>query len=180
VVYLGPNPSREDLRALTFSFVNVMTQLTCREPISPNVLTRDASTAYLFGLRNATETIASFMAQRLCPLLAGSDFVGMADHIVDSIHDFLESGSETFFDSNSSEGSHHPSRECFMVEISDGHVSSASDSGDTLREVPVRAVAGGARVPPPAAAASALHSWDDRCWSNCLHDSMSSRKQATS
>jgi hypothetical protein len=132
------------------------------------------------GMPRQHTCLACAMPRRLSLVSWHNAFVGMADHIVDSIHDFLESGSETFFDSNSSEGSHHPSRECFMVEISDGHVSSASDSGDTLREVPVRAVAGGARVPPPAAAASALHSWDDRCWSNCLHDSMSSRKQATS
>jgi hypothetical protein len=42
-----------------------------------------------------------------------------------------------------------------MAETSDGHVSSASDSTETPREVPVRAVVGGARVLPSAAAASA-------------------------
>jgi hypothetical protein len=42
-----------------------------------------------------------------------------------------------------------------MAETSDGHISSARDSGETLQEVPVRAGAGGARVPPPVAAASA-------------------------
>jgi hypothetical protein len=38
-----------------------------------------------------------------------------------------------------------------MAETSDGHVSSASDSGETPREVPVCAGAGEARVPPPTA-----------------------------
>jgi hypothetical protein len=129
-----------------------MTQLVDGEPISPDVLTRDASAAYSFSLHNATETIASFVAQHLCPLPADSEFVGMANYIMDSIHNLLESGSKTFSNSNSSGGSHHPSRECFMAETSDGHVSSTSDSGETPREVPVHAVVGGARVPPLAAA----------------------------
>jgi hypothetical protein len=82
------------------------------------------------------------VAQRFRPLPADSEFVRMMDYILDLIHDLLESGLETFSDSSSSEGSHHPSRECFMAETSDGHASSASDSGKTPREVPVRATVG--------------------------------------
>jgi hypothetical protein len=92
--------------------------------------------AYPFGLCNAMETIASFMVQRLHPLPMGGKFVRMADYIVDSIHDLLESGSGMLFNSNSSEGSHHPSWECFMVENSNGHVSSASDSSKTPESSP--------------------------------------------
>jgi hypothetical protein len=77
------------------------------------------------------ETIASFMAQCLCPFSADNEFVKVVDYIVDSIHDLLGSDSETFFDSSSSRGSHHPSQECFMAETSNGHFSSASDSGET-------------------------------------------------
>jgi hypothetical protein len=55
---------------------------------------------------------------------------------MDSIHDLLESGSGMLSDSNSSEGSHHPSWECFMVENSNGHVSSANDSGKTPERSP--------------------------------------------
>jgi hypothetical protein len=106
-VYLGPNPSREDLHALTFSFTNVITQLTGGEPISLDVLAQEALAAYPFSLRNAAETIASFVAQCLRPLPADSEFVGMADYIVDSIHDLLELGSETFSNSNSSRRSHY-------------------------------------------------------------------------
>ena len=36
--FLGPRPSREDLRRLTSSFANVMTQLTGGEPLSPEYL----------------------------------------------------------------------------------------------------------------------------------------------
>jgi hypothetical protein len=75
-VYLGPYLSREDLRALTFSFANIMIQLVGWEPISPDVLAWDASAAYPFGLHNAAETIASFMAQRLCPLLKDTSLLG--------------------------------------------------------------------------------------------------------
>jgi hypothetical protein len=38
-VYLGPHPSWEDLCALTFSFVNIMTQLAGGETLSPDILT---------------------------------------------------------------------------------------------------------------------------------------------
>ena len=39
-VFLGPRPSREELRRLTFSFANAMMQLTRGEPLSPKHLNR--------------------------------------------------------------------------------------------------------------------------------------------
>jgi hypothetical protein len=66
--------------------------------------------------------------------------MGMVDHVVDSVLDLLASDSETLSDFGSSEGSHHPSCECFMVQegqrTPDGHVTDASDSGETPQEVP--------------------------------------------
>jgi hypothetical protein len=44
-IFLGPHPFQEDLHNLTFSFVNVMTQPTRGEPLSPTYLAQDASTA---------------------------------------------------------------------------------------------------------------------------------------
>jgi hypothetical protein len=38
--------------ALTFSFVNIMTQLTSEEPLSPDTLTQATTTMFLYGLRN--------------------------------------------------------------------------------------------------------------------------------
>jgi hypothetical protein len=38
-VYLGPHPYWEDLRALTFSFINILMQLTGGEPLSLDILT---------------------------------------------------------------------------------------------------------------------------------------------
>jgi hypothetical protein len=56
-VYLGPHLSWEDPRALTFSFVNIMTQLAGREPLYPDILTQGALTAFRYGLRNAAQTV---------------------------------------------------------------------------------------------------------------------------
>jgi hypothetical protein len=41
----------------------------------------------------------------------------MADYIADSVHDLLESGSETSSDPDSEMGSHHPPFECFMSDL---------------------------------------------------------------
>ena len=55
--FLGPRPSREDVRCLTFFFANVMMQLAGGEPLSPEYLTQDAPTAFSFGPRNATRIV---------------------------------------------------------------------------------------------------------------------------
>jgi hypothetical protein len=52
-------------------------------------------------------------------------FVALADYIMESIHDLLVRDLESISDSTSSQGSYHPSHECFMAEIVD----------DTHREV---------------------------------------------
>jgi hypothetical protein len=44
------------------------------------------------------------------------EFVGMTDYIMESFHDLLAGDLEEVFDSDSSKGSHHPSRECFMAD----------------------------------------------------------------
>ena len=59
---LGPRPSWEDLRRLTFSFANIMTQLAEGEPLSTKYLIRSAPTVLPFGLRNAAETIGHLVA----------------------------------------------------------------------------------------------------------------------
>jgi hypothetical protein len=112
-------------------------------------------TAFPYSLRNAAQIVERHVAQLSSPTPANDEFVGMADFSVESIHDVLASNSESISGSVSSEGSHHPSVECFMAETSEGHISSTSDSGETPREVPVRAGAGGVRVPPLVTVASA-------------------------
>ena len=85
--FLGPRPSWEDLCCLTFSFSNIMTQLAGGEPLSPEYLTRDASAAFLFSLRNATRTVGHLVIQRMCSPPMDDEFMGMADYVVESFHD---------------------------------------------------------------------------------------------
>jgi hypothetical protein len=63
------------------------------------------------------------------------EFMGMADFFMESTHDLPAGDSESISGFASSEGSHHPSQECFMAETSEGHISSASDSTKTPQEV---------------------------------------------
>jgi hypothetical protein len=87
----------------------------------------------------------------------------MANYVVESIHDLLASDSESISDSASSQGSYHPSCECFMAEIVDdahreatleGHVASANDGaphgGNGAPPLPAdgRGAATDAEVPP--------------------------------
>jgi hypothetical protein len=59
------------------------------------------------------------MARHSCSPPMNDEFMGMANYIVESIHNLLVSDSETISDSASSQESYHPSRECFMAEITD-------------------------------------------------------------
>ena len=59
------------------------------------------------------------------------EFVGMADYIAESFHDPLVGDLESISDYNSSRGSHHPSRECFMVGTPKGRVESIHEGGLT-------------------------------------------------
>jgi hypothetical protein len=72
-VYLGPHPSWEDLCALTFFFVNIMTQLAGGEPLSPDVMTQGASMAFPYGLRNAAQIVERHMALHSCPMPANDE-----------------------------------------------------------------------------------------------------------
>jgi hypothetical protein len=93
-----------------------MTQLAGGEPLSPDTMTQGASTVFPYGLRNAAQIVERHMAR--C-FRTNDEFVGMANYIVESIHDLLVSDSESISDFVSSQGSYHPSRECFMADIVD-------------------------------------------------------------
>ena len=81
-------------------------------------------TALPFGLRNAAEAVGHLVA-RCTPLSPANDeFVGMTEYVTESFHDLLVGESESPSDSDSSRGSHHPSRECFMAGTPEGHVES--------------------------------------------------------
>ena len=79
-----------------------------------------------FGLRYATTTVSHLVAQLMIPFSTNNEFVGVIEHVTESLHGLLieEPGSPS--GSDSSRGSHHPSRECFMVGTLEGHVKSIS------------------------------------------------------
>ena len=55
------------------------------------------------------------------------EFMGVIEHVMGSIHDLLVEELESPSSSDSSRGSHHPSRECFMTGTPEGHVESVPE-----------------------------------------------------
>ena len=53
-------------------------------------------------------------------------FVGVIEHDMESLHKLLTEEPGSSSSSDSSRGSHHPSRECFMTQTLEGHVQSVS------------------------------------------------------
>jgi len=76
----------------------------------------------LFGLRNTTVTVSHLVAQRMVPPPTNDEFVGVIEHVVKSFHYLLAEELESLSGSDSSKGSHHPSREYFMMGVPKGHV----------------------------------------------------------
>ena len=109
-----------------------MIQLIGGEPLSPEHLTRGAPTAFLFGLHNAAGTVGHLMAQCMHPSPMNDKFMGMTEYVMESFHDLLMGYLELLSDSNSSRGSHHPSRECFMAGTLEVRVERVHEGGATL------------------------------------------------
>ena len=65
------------------------------------------------------------------PSPTNGEFVGMTEYVTQSFHDLLMEELESPSDSDSSRGSHHPSRECFMAGTPDGYVESIHEGGAT-------------------------------------------------
>ena len=59
------------------------------------------------------------------------EFLGMTEYVAESFHDLLAREMELPSTSNSSRGSHHPSRECFMAGTLEGHVKSIHEEEAT-------------------------------------------------
>ena len=71
------------------------------------------------------------MGQHTPPSPANNKFVGMTEYVAESFHDLLAGASKSPSGSNSNRGSHHPSRECFMVGTPEGHVESIHEEEAT-------------------------------------------------
>ena len=84
-----------------------------------------------FGLRNATATVSHLVAQHMVPPPTNDEFVGVIEHVTESFHDLLAEEPELPSGSDSSRGSHHPSRECFMMGTLEGHVESIHEGEAT-------------------------------------------------
>ena len=84
-----------------------------------------------FGLRNAAATVSHLMAQRMIPSPVNNEFVGVIEHVMESLHDLLAEEPGSPSGSVSSRGSHHPSRECFIMGTLEGHVESVSEEEAT-------------------------------------------------
>jgi hypothetical protein len=63
---------------------------------------------FSYGLRNTAQIVERHMAQRFCLPTTNDEFMGMADYIMESIHDLLVSDSESISNSASSQGATTP------------------------------------------------------------------------
>jgi hypothetical protein len=118
------------LHLVLFSLANITAQLSGGEPLSPEILARGVPTRFPFGLRNAAEDVHCLTSAPFGSSPADGEFVGMMEYVSESFHDLLAGEAEVISDSGSSRGSHHPSRECFIVGVPEGHVEDAQ-SGET-------------------------------------------------
>jgi len=107
-VSLGPQPSREDPRCLTFSNGNDMARLARGEPISLEHLIQSTPTVLPFSLCNTVATVSHLVAQRMVPPPTNDEFMGVIEHVAESFHDLLAEEPESPSGSDSSRGSHHP------------------------------------------------------------------------
>ena len=57
--------------------------------------------------------------------------MGMTEYVTKSFHNLLAGESELHSGSDSSRGSHHPSRECFIIGTPEGHVESIHEEEAT-------------------------------------------------
>ena len=62
---------------------------------------------------------------------ANNEFMGVIEHVTESLHGLLAEEPGSSSGSDSSRGSHHPSHECFMVGTPEGHVKSIHEEEDT-------------------------------------------------
>ena len=60
-----------------------------------------------------------------------SEFMGVIKHDPETLYGLLAEDPESSSSSNSSNGSHHPYRECFMTQTPEGHVQNVSGEETT-------------------------------------------------
>jgi len=108
-VSLGPQQSKEDQRRLTLSAANDMAWFSGGGSLSPEHHIPSAPTALPFDLYNAATTVSHLVARRMVLPPTNNEFVGVIEHVTESLHNLLIEGLGSSSGSNSSRGSHHPS-----------------------------------------------------------------------
>ena len=88
-VSLGPQQSREDQCHLTLSDANDTAQFSIGGSLSPEHHIRSAPTALPFSLCNAAATVSHLVARRMVLPLANNEFVGVIEHVIESLHNLL-------------------------------------------------------------------------------------------
>ena len=84
----------------------------------------------------------------MIPSPANDEFMGVTEHVAESFHDLLVEEPESLSSSNSSRGSHHPSRECFMTGTPERHIESIHEEEATPMNDLNDEVEGDAGAPP--------------------------------
>ena len=108
-VSLGPQQSRENQRRLTLSNDDNVARASEEGHLSLEHHVRSALTAFPFGLLNTTATACHFVALCMVQPPTDSEFMGVIEHDIESIHKLLTEEPESSSSSDSSRGSHHPS-----------------------------------------------------------------------
>ena len=70
---------------------------------------RSTPTALSFDLRNVAATTSHLVARSMVLPPMNNKFMGVIEHIIESLHNLLIEEPGSSFGSNSSRGSHHPS-----------------------------------------------------------------------
>ena len=71
----------------------------------------------------------------MVPPPTNDEFMAVIEHIMESFHDLLVEEPESPSGSDSSRGSHHPSRECFMMGVPEGHVESIREEATPVNNL---------------------------------------------
>jgi len=108
-VSLGPQQSREDQHRLTLSDANDMVWFSGGGSLSLEHHIWSSPTALPFCLRNTAATVSHLVARRMVLPPANNEFMGVIEHVTESLHNLLTEEPGLSSDSDSSRGSHHPS-----------------------------------------------------------------------
>ena len=76
-------------------------------------------------------TAGHLLSLRMVQPPTDSEFMEVVEHDPETLYGLLAEEPESSSSSDSSKGSHHPSRECFMTQTPEGHLQSVSGEETT-------------------------------------------------